>query len=94
MVVLSFGQVRMASALRGEPRFDQSLVDWLKGKAYPVIDMRDVFAADYKKYNEDVDTYLKRYYIGHHSPAGNYFAAWAIKDKVVEWLEPEPLAYR
>jgi len=94
MVVLSFGQGRMASALRGEARFDESLVDWLKGKAYPVIDMRDVFAADYKKYNEDVDTYLKRYYIGHHSPAGNYFAAWAIKDKVVEWLEPEPLPYR
>jgi hypothetical protein len=94
MIILSFSQSKAAADLRGEPRFDQTLVDWLKAKSYPVIDMRDVFRADYKQYNLDVDTYLKRYYIGHHSPAGNYFAAQAIKDKAVKWLDPPPLPYR
>lgn len=94
MIILSFSQGRVAADLRGEPRFDQGLVNWLKNKPYPVIDMRDLFRADYKQYNLDVGAYLKRYYIGHHSPAGNFFTAWAIKDEVVEWLEPPPLPYR
>ena len=94
MIILSFSKGRMAAGLRGEARFDQNLLDWLKDKSYPVIDMRDLFAANYKKYREDVDTYLNRYYIGHHNPAGNFFTAWAIKDAVIEWLEPAPLPYR
>lgn len=94
MIILSFSQGKAAADLRGEQRFDQSLVDWLKVKPYPVIDMRDVFRADYKQYNLDVDTYLKRYYIGHQSPAGNFFTAWAIKEQVVKWLVPPPLPHR
>lgn len=94
MLILSFSQGGAAADLRGEPRFDQSFVDWLKGKSYPVVDMRDVFRADYKQYNLDVDSYLKRYYIGHQSPAGNFFAAWAIKDNLVNWLTPPPLPYQ
>jgi len=94
MIILSFSQGKVAKDMRGEPRFDQTLVDWLKAKSYPVIDMRDIFRADYKQYNLDVNTYLNRYYIGHHSPAGNYFAAQAIKDEVVKWLDPPPLSYR
>ena len=94
MLILSFSQGKVASDLRGEPRFDQTLIDWLKAKPYLVIDMRDVFSADYKQYNLDVNTYLNRYYIGHHSPAGNFFTAQAIKDQVVRWLDPPPLPYR
>ena len=93
MIILSFRQGNIAAELRGKPRFDQSLVDWLKDKPYPVIDMRDVFSADYQHFKMDINAYLKRYYIGHHNPAGNFFTAWAIKDKIVEWLEPKPLPY-
>jgi hypothetical protein len=94
MLILSFSQGGAAAGIQGKPRFDQTFVDWLKNKSYPVIDMRDVFLADYKQYNLDVDSYLKRYYIGHQSPAGNFFAAWAIKDTLVNWLDPAPLPYR
>jgi hypothetical protein len=94
MVMLSFGQGNIAGDLRGVPRFDQSLVDWLKNKSYPVIDMRDFFRADYKQFKVDINTYLKRYYIGHHNPAGNFFTAWAFKNRVVEWLDPPPKPYR
>ncbi len=98
MVILSFGQGNIARALRGTPRFDQSFVDWLKDKPYPVIDMRDFFRADYKRFKAPmsfigISTYLRRYYIGHHNPAGNFFAAWALKNQVVDWLVPPPLPY-
>jgi len=94
MLILSFGQGNIARDLQGLPRFDQSFVDWLGNKPYPVIDMRDFFRADYKQFKADINTYLRRYYIGHHNPAGNFFTAWAIKKQVVDWLDPHPLPYR
>ena len=36
---------------------------------------------------------MKRYYIGHYSPAGNHFFAYALKDTLIEWLEPKPISY-
>jgi hypothetical protein len=94
MVILSFGRGNIDKELRGMPRFDQSFVNWLKDKPYPVIDMRDFFRADYKRFKVDINAYLKRYYIGHHNPAGNFFTAWAIKNRMVEWLDPLPAPYR
>jgi hypothetical protein len=41
-----------------------------------------------------VADYFKRYFIGHYNPAGNHFFAHALKDRVVEWLDPKPLPYR
>ena len=94
MLILSFGRGNIAADLKGAPRFDQGFVNWLKDKPYPVIDMRDAFRADYQQFKTDVNSYLGRYYIGHHNPAGNFFAAWAIKNRVVKWLDPSPLPYR
>ncbi|MFC1636190.1 hypothetical protein ACFL5Z_15270 [Planctomycetota bacterium] len=94
MLILSFGRGNIARALQGMPRFDQSLVDWLKDKPYPVIDMRDCFKAEYAQFKTDVNTYLKRYYIGHHNPAGNFFTAWVLKNRLVEWLDPRPAPYQ
>jgi hypothetical protein len=94
MIMLSFGRRNMAAALHGKPRFDKSFTDWLKDKPYPVIDMRDAFAREYAQFNVEPETYLDRYYNGHHTPLGNFFTAWAIKKHVVEWLEPKPLPYR
>ncbi len=37
--------------------------------------------------------YLERYYIGHYNPRGNVFCASAIRQKLVEMLEPKPLPY-
>lgn len=94
MILLSFGRDNVAKHLSGEPRFDQAFVDWLKGKPYPIIDMRDALAADYRKYKVDVDQYLAPFYNGHHTPRGNFFTAWALKDTVVQWLNPKPVLYR
>ncbi|UCD52910.1 MAG: hypothetical protein JSW27_09770 [Phycisphaerales bacterium] len=94
MLMLSFGRGNVAKHLRGEPRFDQSFVDWLGDRPYPVVDMRDAFAADYRNYKIDADQYLAPFYNGHHTPRGNFFTAWALKDRVVQWLDPKPLPYR
>jgi hypothetical protein len=94
MIMLSFGRGNVAKHLSGKPRFDQDFVDWLRDKPYPVIDMRDIFAVDYKKYKVDIDQYLAPFYNGHHTPRGNFFTAWAIKDRVIQWLDPKPLPYR
>lgn len=37
--------------------------------------------------------YMKRYFIGHYSPAGNHFFAFSIKDSIVDWLDPKPITY-
>jgi hypothetical protein len=94
MVMLSFGRGNVAKHLSGQSRFDRDFVDWLKRKSFPVVDMLDVFADDYKKYKIDVDQYLEPFYNGHHTPRGNFFTAWAIKDSVIQWLNPKPLPYR
>ena len=94
MVLLSFSRARMIEELTGRPRFDQSLLDWMRQKSFPVVDFRDSFRNDYGLYKADVETYLDRYYIGHHSPAGNFFSAWALKDPVCRWLDPAPIPYR
>ena len=65
----------------------------LRNEVIPVIDMRDAFAAEYALCKVEPSIYLRKYYNGHHSPAGNYFTAWAIKDAVVTWLDPKPSPY-
>ncbi len=94
MLILSFSRRSVADALAGKPSFDRTFLDWLVDKDYPVIDLREAFVADYAMSKADIDTYLDRFYIGHHTPAGNFTFAWAIKDPVCNWLHPKPLPYR
>ena len=94
LIILSFGSHNVANALKGEPLFDQTFLDWLATKDVPTIDLRDAFREEYATYRGDVQTFLTPYYIGHHTPRGNFFFAWAIKDRIVEWLDPKPLPYQ
>ena len=43
--------------------------------------------------NVSIDEYLEPLYIGHHTPRGNFFFAWAIKDWLVGQLDPRPIPY-
>jgi hypothetical protein len=56
--------------------------------------MNLVQAEDYKSFRIPYDQYQKRYFIGHYSPAGNHFFAYAIKDTIVNWLDPKPITYQ
>jgi len=37
---------------------------------------------------------MDRYFIGHYKPSGNHFFAYAIKDPIVDWLDPKPITYQ
>ncbi len=93
-VILSYGPDNLRRHLLGEKRFDQVVVDYLKTREYPFVDLREPHLAEFKSFNLDVEAYLRRYYVGHYSPSGNFFCAWAIKGKIVEWLDPKPKPYR
>ena len=95
LFLLSYRQASLRAMLSGGERFDQGFVDWLKRRSHPVVDMGESFRTEFEHSTFDIDTFVKRYYIGgHHAPAGNVFTAWAMMDDVVDWLDPKPVPYR
>jgi len=80
--------------LRGEHRYDQEIADYLAERKLRHFDMNVAHARDYKAFNLSVEDYMKRYYIGHYAPSGNHLFAHALKDRIVEWLDPKPVTYR
>ena len=94
VVLFDPGRV-MRGLVDGMPRYDQPVVDFLRENDFRVFDMNVVHVDDYKSnFKVPFEQYVKRYFIGHYSPAGNHFFAHAIRDTVVDWLEPEPITYR
>ncbi len=93
MLILSHGGEIIRRELAGEPRWDRSFVDSLRGKPYPVIDLRDAHREEFASTKLSPEDYLRRYYIGHYAPAGNYFFAQAIRREVADWLSPRPAPY-
>ena len=93
LYVLSYGDNILKDTLRTGKRFDQDFVDYLNEKSLPYVDLLEAHMADFKKYKINVDDYAGQYWIGHYSPRGNFFQAYAIKDKLVEMLDPKPAPY-
>ncbi len=56
--------------------------------------MNEVHLRDFEQYKISWDAYQKQYFIGHYNPRGNHFFAFAIKNTVVDWLDPKPITYR
>jgi len=74
-------------------RYDQEIVDYLQHSQMKYFDMNEVHAADFKNFKTPLEDYFNRYLIGHYKPAGNHFFAFAIKDVLVDWLDPKPITY-
>ena len=79
--------------VNGEKRYDQEMIDFINNNGYAYFDMNEVHLDDFKKFNLSLDEYMDRYFIGHYNPSGNHFFAYAIKDKIVDWLDPKPMTY-
>ena len=82
------------SMVRGEPRYDQEVVDFIQSNGYRFFDMNTVHLEDFKNFKLTLDDYMGRYFNGHYTPAGNHFFAYALKDTLVDWLHPKPITYR
>ena len=82
------------SMIKGEPRYDQEIVDFIQSNGYRFFDMNEVHLKDFKNFNLTLDEYMKRYFNGHYTPSGNHFFAYAIKDALVDLLNPKPITYQ
>jgi hypothetical protein len=84
----------MRTLIESGTRYDQEIVDFLEENNDLYFDMNLVHVDDYRDFKISLDEYMKRYFIGHYSPAGNHFFAYSIKNMIVDWLDPKPLTYR
>lgn len=101
-VILSYSPGNVERYLQGKKPFDQILVDYLKARRYRYLDLRETHLAEFRRFRLSPKEYVKRYYIGryvknhyigHYAPAGNFFCAMAIKNRIVRWLNPPPKTY-
>lgn len=93
MIVLFCPRVTRCLLLTGK-RYDEPIVQHLRARNVRYFDMNLVHVEDYKCFKLTPDDYMKRFLIGHYSPVGNHFFAFAIKDAVIQWLDPKPITYR
>ena len=96
MVVLSYGTRAILRACEGGAKLpaDVALLRWLQERGIPTMDIFDAHVADFAQFRIPPADYVKRLFIGHYSPAGNQFFAFALKKPLVEWLDPKPIAYQ
>jgi hypothetical protein len=92
----SLGSSNITRKIREGYRFDQAFVDFLQKNELPYVDLMEAHIAEFAEFKTSIEDYLKRYFIGigHYNPLGNFFQAFAIKDKLVEMLEPKPISYQ
>jgi len=74
LFVLSYSGQRVKRFVQEGSRFDQPLVEFLDRRGVPYVDLLAAHAADFKQFKVDADDYLRRYFIGHYNPAGNFSA--------------------
>jgi hypothetical protein len=101
MVLLSYpsGSVWHACA---KPARDPNFVDWhpqefrdfLASRKIPFVDTLPKHVAEFQMFRCSAKEYVDRYYIGHYNPRGNHFFAYAVKNELVNWLDPKPPAYQ
>ncbi len=94
LYVLSFNAMNVARRVKEGGRFDADFVAYLKKRELNFVDLMEAHLQDFATYKGDIESYLQRYYIGHYNPWGNFFTAFAMKDKLVELLEPKPVTYQ
>lgn len=93
MYVLSYSVESVRRRLNAVPRFDRAFVEFLVKRRLPYVDLLEAHAADYARCAPGVEAYLARHFIGHYTPLGNFFCAFALKDKLVRMLAPPPPSY-
>ena len=94
LILLSYGRGDVVKACDGKQRFDQPFLNYLDENDLRYVDTLRKHVEDYGQFACSAEDYAERYYIGHYNPTGNHFFAFAIKDALVDWLDPNPPTYR
>ena len=80
--------------------FNEAFASFMRKRGRRCIDLMDAHLEDFSTRKMDVPSYLKEYYVDpdvfdtHYAPLGNHFTAYAVKDRLVETLDPSPTSYR
>lgn len=93
LVLLSYPGGTVADACRGHSRPDSYFVGQLDELGITYVDSLAAHLADYSAFSIGPDEYVDRYYYGHYTPAGNHFFGYAIREPLLDWLDPGPPAY-
>ncbi len=93
MVVLTYDPQRIHNACMEMPRDDGAVIDYLDSGGIHYADVLTAHREDFKAFRLSPVEYVRRFCIPHYNPAGNHFMAYAIKDRVVDWLDPKPATY-
>lgn len=94
LVLLSFGDLFVKQACEGLPRQDNEMLEYLDQEGFDYIDSLPRHVEDFGRFKLNAEDYIRQYYIGHYSPVGNHFFAFAIKEPFRKWLTPPPVTYR
>jgi len=92
--ILSYPARYIKRTITTGERWDQLFISFLQDRNLTVVDLCDAHTDDYAHSKLDPETYFNQYFIGHYNPRGNFFCAYAMKDKLVETLDPKPVPYR
>jgi hypothetical protein len=78
-------------------RRDQEILDHLSARSVPLFDMNTVHQREYQQSGGSYHESLSRCMVGgdgYYNPRGNHFFAYALKDRLLELLDPKPLPYQ
>ena len=79
-------------------RDNQDVINYLQKEKFLYFDMDQTLVDDYRKANTTLtySEYVKKYQVngaGHLNALGNHFVAYALRDQVIQWLDPKPPTY-
>lgn len=96
----AFGAIHESPSL--ENRTDSPIIEFCSERHVPLFDMNEVHTRAWSELNgrlkqpQTYRDYLGPYLVdgaGHYNPQGNHLFAYALKDAIVDWLDPRPIIY-
>ena len=102
MVLLSYDVPNVRKFLETGERFDEDILDYLERNNITYVDSLAKVGDEYGSFRVSIDEFLDRLHIaragaqvfGHYNPYGNFWFAYAIRQELVDWLDPKPVAYQ
>jgi hypothetical protein len=79
--------------------YNEDFVRFMKKRGNRYVDLMEAHLKDFSRKKVSIPEYLREFWtvpteaVTHYAPAGNQFTTQAIRDKVVEMLDPKPPAY-
>jgi hypothetical protein len=102
MILLSYDVPSVMKYLETGERFDEEILEYLNRKNFLYVDGLEKAAEDYRDFSIPVVDFIDRSYVGragaqvfgHYKPHGNFWFAFAIREALINWLDPKPPAYQ